>query len=189
MTQKRKGLERNNTRGAEDLVTRLSLRHGTLFNHPPRRVRIAVPHAHEVHIEHARHVLVADVERGGDLGDARVGDHDVQGAEGGDRLVDEGFHVGGVGDVGDDADGRVGAVLGVEVGDEGVDAGFVGGDVVDGYGVVFGRETAGDGFSAGRGCEDRKVIREKDGGIGGWGRTYMPRLEPVMIAALLPILV
>jgi hypothetical protein len=57
--------------------------------------------------------------------------------------------------------------------------------------VGFGGEAAGDGFTAGRelGLEIRKGGESgevgMEYGLGGRGRAYMPRLEPVMIAVLL----
>lgn len=57
----------------------------------------------------------------------------------------------------------------------------VGFDIVDADAVVLGCEAAGYGFSS-----DRMSTCE---GTHEWGPPYMPRLEPVTIAALFPIVV
>lgn len=140
-----------------------------MTNHLPRRSSIAIPHAHEIHIEHFQDILIRDLQCGGDLCDPGVGDHDVQGPEFGDGFGYHGCDGRGGSYVADHPDGGVGAVFGVEVRDEGVDAGFVRGDVVDAYGVVFGGEAPGYGFAAGVAGLGQIGSLGCDGEVGGEG--------------------
>ena len=58
-------------------------------------------HAEDVDAEHALDVFFGEVEKGFYLCDPGVGDHGVEGAEGGDGGGDEVFDFGSDGDIGD----------------------------------------------------------------------------------------
>ena len=119
---------------------------------------------HPRHIDrhHARKVVPRQLEQGLDLGDARVGDHGVERAEGGDGAGHEARHLRGVGDVG-------GVAVRVppqraDGGDGVVDLGLGGGQVVDGHVVAVAGEAEGDGAAdapGGAGYDCRAVV-------GGW---------------------
>ena len=116
-----------------------------LLNHLLPSKCITIPHSHKVHIKHPAHILLTDLQRRRDLSDPGIGDHHVQRTEGFDGFVDHVLDGGSGGDVGDDTDGGAVSMLGVERGDEGVDAGFLWGGSVG----VHGDGKGGHG-SAGR---------------------------------------
>ena len=97
--EQREGLEGDDGGSADEFAT------GALRDHLLGRGLVAVEDAVEVDVEHAVDILGGELEERLYLRDAGVGDHGVEGPEGGDRFLDQGFHFGGGGDVGDDANG------------------------------------------------------------------------------------
>ena len=96
--QQRKGLEGDDGGGADEFAA------GALGDHLLGGGLVAVEDAVEVDVEHAVDVGRGELEEGFHLGDAGVGDHGGEGAEGGDGLGDEGFDFGEGRDVGGDAE-------------------------------------------------------------------------------------
>lgn len=109
VTQKRKGLEGDDARTADELVD--ALVQLPLLDHLLGGDGVAIVHAEDVDAEHAFDVFFSQVQQGFYLRDAGIGDHCVEGSQSVDGLRDEGFDFGALRDVGDDADGLAACLL------------------------------------------------------------------------------
>ena len=118
MRQQRERAERDDARGADDLVGGGGGGRGggALGDHLARGGRVAVVDAEEVDVHHPLDVRLGELEERLDLGDAGVGDHGVERAEGGDGGVHHGGDGGGGGHVAEVGHGF--AAEGLDLGDD-----------------------------------------------------------------------